>query len=73
MNKISALIATCCFLFAAPAQSASFIADAVQIRGDNVSHAKMYWLDGNVRFEYQEDDDGDQEEGRSGNDLRGGT
>jgi hypothetical protein len=56
MNKISALIATCCFLFAAPAQSASFIADAVQIRGDNVSHAKMYWLDGNVRFEYQEDD-----------------
>jgi hypothetical protein len=27
----------------------------VQIRGENVSHAKMYWLDGNVRFEYTED------------------
>ncbi len=33
----------------------SFTADAVQIRGENVSHAKMYWLDGNVRFEYTED------------------
>jgi hypothetical protein len=36
-------------------QAASFTADAVQIRGDNVSHAKMFWLDGNVRFEYTED------------------
>ena len=36
--------------------SASFSADAVQTRGENVSHAKMYWLDGNVRFEYIEDD-----------------
>ena len=33
----------------------SFTADAVQIRGESVSHAKMYWLDGNVRFEYTED------------------
>ena len=33
----------------------SFTADAVQIRGENISHAKMYWLDGNVRFEYTED------------------
>jgi len=37
-------------------QAASFTADAVQIRGENISHAKMYWLDGNVRFEYAEDD-----------------
>lgn len=36
-------------------QAASFFADAVQVRGENVSHAKMYWLDGNVRFEYSED------------------
>ena len=36
-------------------QAASFTADAVQIRGENVSHASMYWLDGNVRFEYTED------------------
>lgn len=35
--------------------AASFTADAVQIRGESVSHAKMYWLDGNVRFEYTED------------------
>jgi hypothetical protein len=33
----------------------SFTADAVQIRGESVSHAKMFWLDGNVRFEYIED------------------
>ncbi|PCJ87146.1 MAG: hypothetical protein COA54_06470 [Thiotrichaceae bacterium] len=36
-------------------QAASFTADAVQIRGESVSHAKMFWLDGNVRFEYTED------------------
>jgi hypothetical protein len=35
--------------------AASFSADAVQIRGENVSKARMYWLDGNVRFEYVED------------------
>lgn len=35
--------------------AASFTADAVQIRGENTSSAKMYWLDGNVRFEYIED------------------
>jgi len=35
--------------------AASFTADAVQIRGENVSHAKMYWLNENVRFEYTED------------------
>lgn len=36
-------------------QASSFTADAVQIRGENISHAKMFWLDGNVRFEYTED------------------
>ncbi len=36
-------------------QAASFTADAIQIRGENVSSARMYWLDGNVRFEYTED------------------
>ena len=30
----------------------SFTADAVQIRGAEVSHAKMFWHDGSVRFEY---------------------
>ena len=51
------------FLFAfillfcvSPLYAASFTADAVQIRGESISHAKMYWLDGNVRFEYIEDE-----------------
>lgn len=35
--------------------AASFSADAVQIRGESVSHARMYWLEGNVRFEYTEE------------------
>ena len=35
--------------------AASFTADAVQIRGKNIIHARMYWLDGDVRFEYTED------------------
>lgn len=45
------------FGFASLAQvyAAAFTADAVQVRGENISHAKMYWLDGNVRFEYTED------------------
>ncbi len=47
------------FLFsmvlASSVQAASFTADAIQIRGENTSQAKMYWLDGNVRFEYVED------------------
>ena len=44
-----------CSISTGSLQAASFTADAVQIRGDNISHAKMYWLDGNVRFEYSED------------------
>jgi hypothetical protein len=44
-----------CSVYATTLQAVSFTADAVQIRGDNVSQAKMYWLDGNVRFEYTED------------------
>ena len=42
-------------LHAVMVQATSFTADAVQIRGENSSHAKMFWLDGNVRFEYTED------------------
>ena len=33
-------------------QAVSFTADAVQVRGSDISHARMYWSDGNVRFEY---------------------
>jgi hypothetical protein len=44
-----------CLAYATQLQAVSFTADAIQIRGENVSHAKMFWLDGNVRFEYTED------------------
>jgi len=50
--KLTLLLSLICV---AAVQAASFTADAVQIRGENVSHAKMFWLDGNVRFEYTED------------------
>lgn len=42
-------------VYASQLHALSFSADAVQIRGESVSYAKMYWLDGNVRFEYTED------------------
>jgi len=44
-----------CTICTSSLQAASFTADAVQIRGETISYAKMYWLDGNVRFEYTED------------------
>jgi len=43
------------FICVTSLQAASFTADAVQIRGESVSHARMFWLDGDVRFEYTED------------------
>jgi len=43
-----------CSAYAAQAQAVSFTADAIQVRGEAVSQAKMYWLDGDVRFEYTE-------------------
>lgn len=49
------LFSTFTSVYTVTSQAASFTADAVQIRGDNVSHARMFWLDGNVRFEYTED------------------
>ena len=51
--KLSLLL---CLTYTTVLQAASFTADAVQVRGQNVSIAKMYWLDGNVRFEYMEDE-----------------
>lgn len=43
-----------CVLFTYNANAVSFIADAVQLRGTDTSHAKMYWNDGSVRFEYMD-------------------
>lgn len=55
MKFIINLLFLLCFSYSALLQAQSFTADAVQIRGESVSHAKMFWLDGNVRFEYTED------------------
>ena len=42
------------FIFLAPlnAFAVSFSADAVQVRNGDFSHARMYWTDNKVRFEY---------------------
>lgn len=54
-NLPTLLLLLITLLHASLVQAASFTADAVQIRGKNISNAKMFWLDGNVRFEYTED------------------
>ena len=41
-----------CALMAFNAHAVSFTADAVQLRGSEISHARMFWNDGSVRFEY---------------------
>ena len=54
--KIKSILITLCVLTAFNTSAVSFTADAVQIRGADVSHAKMFWLDGSVRFEYLDQD-----------------
>ncbi len=49
------IVLFCCLMYSVSGYAASFSADAIQVRGENISHAKMFWLDGNVRFEYIED------------------
>lgn len=39
-------------LHSAPTQAVSFSADVVQVKGDELVHARVFWLDGRVRFEY---------------------
>jgi hypothetical protein len=46
------LLTICMGLFVWPVSAASFSADAIQMRGADLSHARMYWSDGRVRFEY---------------------
>jgi hypothetical protein len=55
MKRLRTVLFLFLSVYTAVSQATSFTADAVQIRGENTSHAKMYWLDGNVRFEYKED------------------
>lgn len=55
MKNLVTIFIFSCILYAVPGYAVSFTADAVQIRGENVSHARMFWREGNVRFEYIED------------------
>lgn len=55
MNRLSTYTSIFLLFFSGVTYATSFVADAVQIRGDSVSEARMYWLDGDVRFEYTED------------------
>jgi len=43
-----------CVLVTFNTYAVSFTADAVQLRGTEVSHARMFWSDGSVRFEYMD-------------------
>ena len=54
INKtiIHLLGAISAIMLSASVQAKSFSADAVQVRNGQFSHARMFWSDGNVRFEY---------------------
>lgn len=52
--KIKSILITLCVLITFDTFAVSFTADAVQIRGSEISHAKMFWHDGNIRFEYKD-------------------
>lgn len=49
---LSSVLAGLLILTAAVTQAASFTADVVQIKGNDLIHARLFWLDGRVRFEY---------------------
>ncbi len=57
INKaiIHALLTIFTVTLSVSVQAKSFSADAVQMRNGQFSHARMFWSDGNVRFEYLED------------------
>ncbi len=50
--EIKSLLVMLCVLFTYNTYAVSFTADAVQLRGADISHARMFWNDGSVRFEY---------------------
>lgn len=52
--KIESILITLCVLMTFNAYAVSFTADAVQLRGTETSHARMFWNDGDVRFEYMD-------------------
>jgi len=51
---IKSILVTLFVLMSLNAHAVSFTAGAVQHRGTEVSHAKMFWNDGSVRFEYMD-------------------
>lgn len=51
---IKSILVTLFVLMSFNAHAVSFTADAVQHRVTEASHAKMFWNDGNVRFEYMD-------------------
>ena len=51
-KRFNLLLILLLIAFSFKVQAVSFTADAVQLRGSDISHARMYWSDGNVRFEY---------------------
>ncbi len=51
---IKSILIMLCILMAFNTHAVSFTADAVQLRGTEVSHARMFWNDGSVRFEYMD-------------------
>jgi hypothetical protein len=53
-HRIKSIVMTLCVLIAFNTHAVSFTADAVQLRGTEISQAKMYWSDGSVRFEYMD-------------------
>jgi hypothetical protein len=50
--RIKTILITICLLLANISHAVSFTADAIQLRGSEIGHARMYWNDGSVRFEY---------------------
>jgi hypothetical protein len=53
-HRITSILITMSVLIAFNTHAISFTADAVQLRGTEISQAKMYWNDGSVRFEYMD-------------------
>lgn len=52
MLRLKLFIVLSAMMISASVQAISFSADAVQIRDGQFSHARMFWSDGSVRFEY---------------------
>ena len=50
--RIKPFLIILCLLLTTDLHAVSFTADAIQLRGSEIGHARMFWNDGSVRFEY---------------------